>query len=369
MPAALDSAPAPIPAPTLDLSIIIVSWNVWDLLRACLQALEGVSRSLGAPGDIRGFGPAAAQATLEVIVVDNASSDATVTLLPARFPWVRLIRSATNLGFTGGNNLGYAACRGRTVYFLNPDTELVGTPVASSTSASTGAPTGAPTATPTQTDSLWTLYRAVADEPDVGLAGPQLRYADNTLQSSRRRFPTRWTLFMESTWLGKLWPRNPWARRLTLADWPGDFRQEVDWVVGAAMLARRSALEAVRAPGAVGPFDEGYFMYSEELDLCHRLKRAGWRVIYVPEARVVHYEGRSSDQAVAARHIHFNRSKIRYATLYFGPRWAAWLRRFLLWEFRMQLWIERAKWLLGHKRPLRAQRIAVYREVLATGLR
>ena len=83
-------------------------------------------------------------------------------------------------------------------------------------------------------------------------------------------------------------------------------------------------------------------MYSEEVDLCRRLKGAGWRVIYVPEARVVHYEGRSSDQAVAARHIHFNRSKIRYATLYFGPRWAEVLRRYLLWEFRRQ-WLDRGR--------------------------
>ncbi len=135
------------------------------------------------------------------------------------------------------------------------------------------------------------------------------------------------------------------------------------------MLARREALEVVRMPDYAGPFDEGYFMYSEEVDLCRRLKSAGWRVIYVPEARVVHYEGRSSDQAVAARHIHFSRSRIRYATLYFGARWAEVLRRFLLWEFRRQWLIEAAKWLLGHKRPLRAQRMAVYREVLATGLR
>jgi GT2 family glycosyltransferase len=110
-------------------------------------------------------------------------------------------------------------------------------------------------------------------------------------------------------------------------------------------------------------------MYSEEVDLCRRLKQAGWRVIYVPEALVVHYEARSSDQVAAARHIYFNRSKVRYYEIYFGPRWANRLRRYLLWEFRWQLWIERAKWLVGHKRSLRAQRIAAYRAVIATGLR
>lgn len=343
----------------VDLSIIIVSWNVWDLLRACLDSIEQVSHDLGAPGTTRAFGPvnppatakvAASKApTLEVIVVDNASADATAQLLPARFPWVRLIRSATNLGFTAGNNLGYAASRGRAIYFLNPDTELIQTSL--------------------HGDSLWTLYRVLMDEAKVGLVGPQLRYADNVPQSSRRRFPTRLTGFFDEETLGRYWRNNPWQAAARMEDWPSTFRQEVDWLVGAAMLARRAALEEVRQPGASGPFDETFFMYSEEVDLCHRLKQAGWRIVYVPEAIVVHYEGRSSEQVVAARHIHFNRSKIRYAEKYFSKRWAAWMTAFLLWNFRGQWLIEAAKWLLGHKRGLRAQRMSAYREVLASGLR
>jgi N-acetylglucosaminyl-diphospho-decaprenol L-rhamnosyltransferase len=339
----------------IDLSIIIVSWNVWDLLRASLQSIEQISYDLGAPADIRGFGPSSRTTkkstetpTLEVIVVDNASGDATAQLLPARFPWVQLIRSATNLGFTGGNNLGYAASRGRAIYFLNPDTELVRT---------------------AENDSLWTLYRSLIDEPTVGLVGPQLRYADNTLQSSRRRFPTPLTGFFESTWLGLLWRDNPWSNTLHMQEWPSTFRQETDWLVGAALMARRTALEAVRAPDATGPFDEEFFMYSEELDLCRRLKQVNWRIVYVPEAVVIHYEGRSSEQVMAARHIHFNRSKVRYYEKYFGARWAALLRAFLLLEFRRQWLVEGVKWLLGHKRALRASRMAAYQEVIATRLR
>ncbi|HXF64537.1 MAG TPA: glycosyltransferase family 2 protein [Caldilineaceae bacterium] len=344
---------------TVDLSVIIVSWNVWDLLRACLHSLEQASRRLERAADLRAFGPEAtssaqgragsARPTLEVIVVDNASADATAELVAARFPWVRLIRSADNLGFTRGNNVGYAASRGRFVYFLNPDTELLHSRLYG--------------------DSLWRLYSFVADNERVGLAGPQLRYADNSLQSSRRRFPTPLTGFWESTWLGRLWPGNPWARRFQMADWPGLFPHDVDWVVGAAMLARRAALEEIRQPEAAGPFDEGFFMYSEEIDLCRRLKQAGWRVVYVPDAVVVHYEGRSSEQAAAARHIYFNQSKVYYYEKYFGPRWAAALRRYLLLEFRWQLALERAKWLVGHKRALRAQRIAAYRAVIESGLR
>jgi N-acetylglucosaminyl-diphospho-decaprenol L-rhamnosyltransferase len=339
----MDSAP-------VDLSIIIVSWNVWDLLRACLQSIEQVSRPLPHAPTVRAFGPPSrlAQPNLEVIVVDNASQDATPDLVAARFPWVRLVRSDENLGFTKGNNRGYAVAGGRLVYFLNPDTELVENPV--------------------QGDSLWQLYRAVEDDTTIGLAGPQLRYGDNSLQSSRRRFPTPLTGFFESTWLGRAWPGNPWAKRLHMSDWPDSFRQEVDWVVGAAMLARREALEAVRELDAVGPFDEGFFMYSEELDLCRRIKRAGWRIVYAPEALVIHYEGRSSEQVVTARHIHFNRSKVRYYEKVFGPSWAGALRSYLLLEYRVQVWMERVKWLIGHKRALRAQRISAYRAVLGDGL-
>lgn len=336
----------------IDLSIIIVSWNVWDLLRAALTSIEQVSRASTIASDTRLFGPAtlgASAPTLEVIVVDNASNDATVELLPARFPWVRLIRSATNLGFTAGNNVGYAASRGRIIYFLNPDTEVVTNPQGE--------------------DSLWTLYRALMDNPRAGMVGPQLRYGDNTLQSSRRRFPTPLNGFFEAGAIGRYWKNNPWQRRLQMDDWPATFRQEVDWVVGAAMLARRDALEEIRQSEASGPFDESFFMYSEETDLCYRIKQAGWRILYIPEAVVIHYEGRSSSQVVAARDIHFYRSKIRYYEKWFGARWAMLLRLFILWNFRSQVVIEGAKWLLGHKRELRAKRIIAYRQALASKFR
>lgn len=332
---------------------------MWDLLRACLLSLEQVSRPIDRTENSRGFGPPAANRTLEVIVVDNASSDATVDLLRARFPWVRLIRNDANLGFSRANNVGYAASLGRFVYFLNPDTEIVHR-------IQPDQPPGTPT--DWEANSLWRLYQAIADDPHLGVVGPQLRYADNSLQSSRRRFPTPLTGFFESTWLGLALPYNPWSRQLHMADWPATFRQDVDWVVGAALLVRREALEAIRPANTQGPWDEAFFMYHEETDLCHRIKDAGWRVAYMPDAVVIHYEGRSSNKVPAARYIYFNRSKLHYYEKYFGPRWLGIMRRFLLWEFRTQWVIEGVKWLLGHKRALRTSRMRVYREVLATGL-
>lgn len=342
--------------PSIDLSIIIVSWNVWDLLRASLTSIDRSCIDQRSPDQIdsstssspRLFGSSNQSYTLEVIVVDNASSDATPDFVPARFPWVQFIQNDVNLGFTGGNNCGYRACRGEYIYFLNPDTELVG-------------------------DSLLQLFTLIREEPTVGMVGPRLQYADGMAQNNRRRFPTQLTGFFESTWLSQLWSANPWAVKMHMLDWPDNIQHDVDWLVGAAMLVRREALEGAVVTAvnfnSRGPFDEGFFMYSEELDLCKRIKRDGWRIVYTPEPTVMHYEGRSSEQVVALRHIHFNSSKVRYYRKYFGRFWAELLRRYLLLEFRWQLFIERIKYLLHHKRELRLVRMDIYQAVIESKLR
>ena len=372
------------PQSTCDLSILIISWNVWELLRSCLHSIEAISQPDSTPdSSLRRFGPAQQTSTLEVIVVDNASSDVTCEQLSIHFPWVRLIRSESNLGFTKGNNLGYRHSRGHFIYFLNPDTEII-----------------PPDASDAQVDSLWLLYSAVRNDSRVGMAGPQLRYGDGSWQNSRRRFPTPLTGFFESTWLGQAWRNNPWSTAMHMQDIPSDAPHDVDWITGAAMLARREALEEAGEEGGKGereiatrnsqpstrnsqfairnsqltthnslPFDEGFFMYSEELDLCKRVKDAGWRILYVPASRLIHYEGKSSEQVVAARHIRFNTSKVRYWRKWFGPGWASALRAYLLLEYRWQWLNEWVKATLGHKPEMRRARMAAYQEVLRSGLR
>ena len=219
---------------------------------------------------------------------------------------------------------------------------------------------------PLSPSPLLPLYAALSADPSIGIVGPELRYGDGAAQPSARRFPTPWTGFFESTWLGRAWPGNPWARALLMADWPGDVRGDADWLVCAALCCRRAALESVATPD--GPFDEGFFMYSEELDLCRRVKLAGWRVVYEPAALVIHHEGKSSEQVSTQRHIRFNTSKVRYWRTWFGPAWAEALRRYLLLDYRVQLWVERAKLALGHKPALRRERIAAYQAVIASGL-
>jgi GT2 family glycosyltransferase len=332
-------------SPTL--SVVIVNWNVRELLRACLRS---VVREQGS----------------EVIVVDNASSDGSAAMVAAEFPQVRLIVNSENRGFTGGNNQGLALSRGRYVLFLNPDTVVIG-------------------------DALAAMVDYLDSHPEVGAVGPQLRYGDGSLQSSCRRFPTFATALFESTPLAWHWPDNHWARWYRMEDRQTfevsetskvsagtmEDRQtfevsktskvsagtEVDWLVGAALMVRREAL------AQIGGFDEGYFMYSEELDLCRRLKMAGWRIIYLPIAQIIHYEGKSSEQVVAARHIRFQTSRVRYFRKFHGPLAAEILRAIILALFAAEWGIEAAKWLLGVKRPLRRERLAAYQQLLASGLK
>ncbi len=326
-----------------DLSIIIVSWNVRDLLRACLQSL----RSAGSQNSSNA--PRLASNT-EIIVIDNASSDGSAAMVADEFPLAILVANSENRGFTRGNNQGLALARGRHILFLNPDTVVLG-------------------------EALTTMVAYMDAHPQVGASGPRLIYADGTPQSSRRRFPTLATALFESTPLAWHWPAslNPWARRYRMEDERTfavseppkvlDEAEEVDWLVGAALLARREALEQI------GGFDEGYFMYSEELDWCRRAKDAGWRIVFLPAAEIMHHEGKSSEQVTAARHIRFQTSKVRYFRKFHGSLAAKFLRLAILGMFAVEWLLEAGKWLLGSRRSLRRERMTAYTQLLASGLR
>jgi GT2 family glycosyltransferase len=303
-----------------DLSIIVVSWNVRELLNECLASLEANRGRL----------------SLQVIVVDSASSDGSPEMIAAGFPWVELIRCQENVGFPRGNNIGLAIATGRFLLLLNPDTVVVG-------------------------DALSLMLVYLDTNPGVGALGPQLLNPDGSIQSSRRRFPSLLTGFFESTWLEGLAPRL--LQRYHALDVPDHAIADVDWITGACIMIPRSVYERI------GGLDEGYYMYSEELDWCRRIKDAGWRVTYFPQAQVVHHAGKSSEQAVTARHINFQRAKLRYFRKYHGRAAATALRVFLLGNFAWQLALEWLKGLLGNKPALRRQRARAYLAVLRSGLR
>ena len=308
----------------MELSIVIVNWNVRELLRNCLSSLAELSSGDAPPN--------------EVIVVDSGSSDGSREMVRGSFPSVQLVASPSNLGFVRGNNLGVALSHGRFVLLLNPDTEV-------------------------KAGSLRAMVQYMGTHPDVGVVGPRLLHANGQVQPSRRRFPTLATAFVESTMFQPWFSRSRILRQYYVQDVDDDEEQDVDWLVGACLLIRREAWDQV------GPLDEHIFMYSEEPDWCRRAAAAGWRAVYLPSAMVVHHEAQSSSQVFGQRHIYFQSSKVYYFRKHHGLLTGEVLRLFLLGTYVCQMLLEAAKWLLGSRRELRKERVNAYAAVLRSGLR
>lgn len=280
---------------------------------------------------------ALANVPCEVIVVDSASSDATVPLLAESYPWVMALPQTENVGYTRGNNLGMAAASGEYLFLLNPDTEIVA-------------------------DALAEIVRYLDAHPQVGILGTHTLNTDGTTQSSKRRFPTLLTGLFESTWLQGVAPRRL-LNHFYAADVPDRATAEVDWVQGSAFVVRRALYTQI------GGLDTDYVMFSEELDYCKRAKLAGWQVIYHGAPQIVHHGGKSTEQAQTHKHIYFQQSKIRYFRKYHGVL-AAWIMRlYLILSYAWQWLLEAAKWLIGSRRGLRAARVAMYGQVIRALLR
>jgi N-acetylglucosaminyl-diphospho-decaprenol L-rhamnosyltransferase len=252
-----------------DVSAVIVNYKARDYLLRCVASLR-------------------ADGVQEIVVVDNDSDDGSQAALAA-VDAAAFVPSGANLGFGSAANIGAAATSGRLLLIMNPDAVVV------------------PGAVPAL---------AAALDADGGLAvvGPRVENPDGTCYPSARRFPAL-GVAVGHAFLGLVRPDNRFTRRYKMLDVDRNLAADVDWVSGTCMLARRSAFEAV------GGFDEAYFMYVEDVDLCWRLHRAGWRVGYEPGARVVHKVGASSDLApyrmIAAHHRSLLRFAARTST---GPR-------------------------------------------------
>jgi N-acetylglucosaminyl-diphospho-decaprenol L-rhamnosyltransferase len=238
---------------------------------------------------------------VEVVVVDNASSDGSADR--AAGPRVRLIRNPDNRGFARAANQGIAATEAPLVLLLNPDAEVV-------------------------EGSLSALVKVARERPRAGAVGALVRNPDGSIQPSARRVP-RLGEALGHAFLGPLWRGNPWTRSYTMAGWDRSSEREVEWVSGSAMLLRREALDEV------GTFDEGYFMYVEDVDLCTRLGRAGWEVLFSPELEVVHQIGVST---------HGQRGRMAFAHSdsiyrYFVKHRATGARALLKPAVRVALWL------------------------------
>lgn len=241
----------------MDLSVVVVTYRSRDHILATLRSLE--------PG-LQPRDPMRPALQWECVVLDNDSLDGTPELVEQEAPFVRVVRTGANLGYAKAVNRGIAATTGRYVLVLNPDCEW-------------------------RPGAIDALVRYADAKPRCAIAAPRIVNTDGSLEYSARSFPSPFAfLFNRYSLLSRLWPGNPWTRRYLMSDWDHRTPRAVDWVSGAAMLARRAAIEEV------GGMDEAYFMFNEDVDWCRRMNMAGWTVEYAPEAETIHHIGASKGQ-------------------------------------------------------------------------
>jgi GT2 family glycosyltransferase len=233
----------------MELSVIIVNWNVKDLLAQCLNSIYLQTRGQ----------------EVEIIVIDNASSDGSAEMVRSEFPRVRLIVNQQNQGFAKSCNKGIEIARGPFLLFLNPDTVIL-------------------------PHTLQKTVQFLKENTDVGMVGCKIVNPDGSLQYSCRSFPSLWNYFSESLFLHKIFPKNRWTGKFYGTSFPHDRVADVDVVLGAFMMSTKDVLDEV------GCFDERFFIYSEETDLCYRLKERGKRVCFFPSAEIIHYGRASASQ-------------------------------------------------------------------------
>lgn len=235
----------------MDLSVIIVNYNVKEFLQNLLHSIEKASANL----------------SKEIIVVDNASDDGSVEVIREKFPYVNLIENKINVGFGKANNQGLAIAKGNYILFINPDCIV-------------------------SEDTLDKMISFFGGHSDCALAGCKILNSDGTLQlACRRSFPGPWTSFTKVTGLSNLFPKSRIFARYNLTYLDENKTYEVDAVSGSFMMMRKTVYDNV------GGFDEQFFMYGEDLDLCYRIQKAGHKVFYVHSTQVIHYKGESTKRS------------------------------------------------------------------------
>jgi GT2 family glycosyltransferase len=254
----------------VDLTVSIINTNNRDLLRDCLRSIFENKQHI----------------SMKVYVVDNACTDGSAEIVRAEFPQVRLIRNETRLGFCVNHNQVLCIAQGRYCLILNEDTLI-------------------------QAGALDCLVEFMDRHSDAGVAGPMLLNADGSFQSSYYNFPTLWSEFLLNSGLGRLiydpyYPSRPLEKSQEVV--------EADWVSGACLMVRRETIDQV------GFLDERFYVYSEETDWCYRMRSAGWKVYYVPDAQVLHLGGQAWKQLDDFEHVEHRvrtRLRVRQADLQF----------------------------------------------------
>jgi GT2 family glycosyltransferase len=245
------------PPQMTDVSVSIVNYNAREYLDRCLTSLyRNIMRH-----------------SFEVIVVDNSSNDGSTDLVRGKFPAAKLIVNSSNFGFIKANNIGIKNSRGRYVMCLNNDTEVLDS-------------------------SIDKLIDFMDSNPDAGVSGPKLLNSDGTLQMQcRRGFPTLSNSLFYFSGLNRLFPRSKLFGGYLLTYLDDKNTVEVDSLCGAAMIVRREVIDKI------GLMDESYYMYGDDIDWCYRIKKAGWKVYYLPDSEIVHYGGRGGSRRQSYRNI------------------------------------------------------------------
>lgn len=303
-----------------DLTAIVVNFNTRDLLRTCLRSILSASSKLESR-----------QLSYEIVVVDNASSDCSSQMVRTTFPDVRLLANEKNLGFAEGCNLAIKESQGSFVFLMNPDVEVLD-------------------------DALALTYAFIAAHPEAGAVGPQLYNLDRTIQDSSFRFPNAWMSLID------FFPLN---HRLTRSRLNGrypshtnDEPYEIDHPLGAAIMLRRDALDKV------GLMDEDLFMYCEEVELCMRLKRAGYKNYCLPSAHFIHHGGQSTGQRPLEMFVELHRSRFKLFDKYYSPGFQNIVRLFVRCGLiRRSMEARIAFFRREIDRPAFMARLAAYREV------
>ena len=276
----------------MDYSIIVVTHNARGHLEAGLATLT--------------------ERPVEVIVVDNASRDGTPEFVRETFPTVRLIELPENVGFGEANNVGMEAASGSWFLLVNSDARPVD-------------------------DAVERLVAFGDADPRLAVAGPRLVGTDGRVQKSVRGFPTLWRLATEYFFLRKLAPRSRVLNDFYGAGFAYDESREADFLMGAVLLVRRSALEQV------GGFDPAFFMFSEEVDLCYRMRQAGWKVVFTPDAEFVHLGGASTRPSWDRMYLEQLRGHLRFLAKHRGLEEAERARRLLVAALRLRALVFRGE--------------------------
>jgi N-acetylglucosaminyl-diphospho-decaprenol L-rhamnosyltransferase len=279
-----------------DIGVVVVNYNAGDHLLRCMESVQAHSGDAG----------------LELVVVDNASRDGSMERFAEMHPQQQRIENRDNRGFAAAANQGIRATTAPYVFVLNPDAEISG-------------------------GTLAGLLKLAEDRPSAGAIGPLVRDLDGSLYPSARKVPTIGEA-VGHAFLHPFDPDNRFSRAYTMADWDRASEREVSWVSGSCVLLRRAALEEV------GLFDEGYFMYAEDADLCTRLRRAGWTVLFTPELEVTHERGVSTGNSKHMIRVHSD-SIYRYFAKHHATGWKRVLLPFawLALRARAELVIRRRK--------------------------